>query len=171
MQLDPRLKPWHHPASTDSKPLLLRQALCLTRHTFWSVSRLASSSRDSGYASSIKTLSKDFAGRPEFCLSCFGSLNTNLLAGCSGWRWQYTTSRTQSSFTFWTIHIALFFGKIAAIDHLPLRAAILVSNAPSLAWEWVSNLLRGRETVWAINAGAHTLDTCVSKLAARNGKV
>ena len=125
MQLDPRLKPWHHPASTDSKPLLLRQALCLTRHTFWSVSRLASSSRDCSYASSIKTLSKDFAGRPEFCLSCFGSLNTNLLRGCSGWRWQYTTSHTQSSLTLWTIHIALFFGKIAAIEHLPLKGGHL----------------------------------------------
>ena len=57
------------------------------------------------------------------------------------------------------------------MEHLPLRAAILVSNAPSLAWGWVSNLLRGRETVWAINAGAHPLNTCESKLAARNGKV
>ena len=154
-----------------TRNLCISDRPCAWRVTFWSVSRSASSSRDSIYASSIKTVSKEIAGRPEFCLSCFGSLNTNLLAGCSGWRWQYTTSRTQSSFTFWTIHIALFFGKIAAIDHLPLRAAILVSNAPSLAWEWASNLLRGRETVWAINAGAHPLDTSESKLAVRNGKV
>ena len=30
---------------------------------------------------------------------------------------------------------------------------------------------KGRETVWAKKAGAHPVDTCESKLAARNGKV
>ena len=30
---------------------------------------------------------------------------------------------------------------------------------------------KGAETVWAINAGAHPLDTSESKLAVRNGKV
>ena len=42
----------------------------------------------------------------------------------------------------------LFFRKIVGIEHLPLRAAILVLNVPSLAWRWVSNLLWGRGPVW-----------------------
>lgn len=34
------------------------------------------------------------------------------------------------------------------VDTLWLRAAILVSNLPSLTWGWVWNLLRARGTAW-----------------------
>ena len=159
MQLDPRLKPWHHPASTDSKPLLLRQALCLTRHTFWSASRLASPSWDSSFVSSIKIQSKDFAGRPEFCLPCFGSHNMALLVGSSGWRWQYTISHTQSSFTFsdnfeigpfsfWTLHIniALFSRTIVGTYGRPSWLEIY----QVYPGDEYKICLGGRGTVWAV---------------------
>ena len=84
-----------------------------------------------------------------------------------------------------TVQSPLFFRKTVEIERFVLQAAILVSNAPSLAWGWVFMwwvYLGGGGRFWrrheisrlsltsATNPDVHPLGTFETKIATRNAK-
>ena len=84
-----------------------------------------------------------------------------------------------------TVQSPLFFHKTVEIERFVLQAAILVSNAPSLAWGWVFMwwvYLGGGGRFWrrlensrlslpsATNPDVHPFGTFETKLASRNEK-
>ena len=84
-----------------------------------------------------------------------------------------------------TVQSPLFFRKTVEIERFVLQAAILVSNAPSLAWGWVFMwwvYLGGGGRFWrrlensrlslpsATNPDVHPFGTFETKLASRNEK-
>ena len=140
---------------------------------------------DTQYVAAICNLTLSFI---IYCISLFSKLSspiTNSLAVEPLAMLAITHRACEGKGLSNTVQSPLFFHKTVEIERFVLQAAILVSNAPSLAWGWVFMwwvYLGGGGRFWrrlensrlslpsATNPDVHPFGTFETKLASRNEK-